>query len=180
MNERVLAGPVNRDSAGGADVRSDGDHAGTLEDRQRSSDDHGAGLWAACRAVLPFRLLRGRFLAASTGIVGATVVTMGLLSLPTMLRNNYSPEIGHRVYCGFGHAWPDHPAVDRYRASGTLAGDLYSAAQETRAQVAGCSDALTFWASRRWFRSARFSGRDFAGDPAGVALSAFTPLAMRF
>ncbi|HKK85603.1 MAG TPA: TRAP transporter large permease subunit, partial [Roseovarius sp.] len=35
----------------------------------------------------------GAFLAASTGIVGATVVTMGLLSLPTMLRNNYSPEI---------------------------------------------------------------------------------------
>ena len=35
----------------------------------------------------------GAFLAASTGIVGATVVTMGLLALPTMLRNNYSPEI---------------------------------------------------------------------------------------
>ena len=34
----------------------------------------------------------GAFLAASTGIVGATVVTMGLLALPTMLRNNYSPE----------------------------------------------------------------------------------------
>ena len=33
----------------------------------------------------------GAFLAASTGIVGATVVTMGLLALPTMLRNNYSP-----------------------------------------------------------------------------------------
>lgn len=32
----------------------------------------------------------GAFLAASTGIVGATVVTMGLLALPTMLRNNYS------------------------------------------------------------------------------------------
>ncbi len=34
----------------------------------------------------------GAFLAASTGIVGATVVTMGLLSLPTMLRNGYSPR----------------------------------------------------------------------------------------
>ena len=31
----------------------------------------------------------GALLAASTGIVGATVVTMGLLSLPTMMRNNY-------------------------------------------------------------------------------------------
>ena len=35
----------------------------------------------------------GMLLAASTGIVGATVVTMGLLALPTMLRRNYSPVI---------------------------------------------------------------------------------------
>jgi len=33
----------------------------------------------------------GALLAASTGIVGATVVTMGLLSLPTMLRRGYDP-----------------------------------------------------------------------------------------
>ena len=33
----------------------------------------------------------GALLAASTGIVGATVVTMGLLSLPTMLRRGYEP-----------------------------------------------------------------------------------------
>ena len=38
----------------------------------------------------------GAFLAASTGIVGATVVTMGLLSLPTMLRNGYSPQHGRQ------------------------------------------------------------------------------------
>lgn len=35
----------------------------------------------------------GMFLGASTGIVGATVVTMGLISLPTMLRRGYSPEL---------------------------------------------------------------------------------------
>lgn len=35
----------------------------------------------------------GALLAASTGIVGATVVTMGLLSLPTMLRRNYDPKL---------------------------------------------------------------------------------------
>ena len=35
----------------------------------------------------------GAMLAASTGIVGATVVTMGLISLPTMLKRNYSPEL---------------------------------------------------------------------------------------
>jgi len=35
----------------------------------------------------------GALLAASTGIVGATVVTMGLLSLPTMLRRGYSKQL---------------------------------------------------------------------------------------
>ncbi len=35
----------------------------------------------------------GALLAASTGIVGATVVTMGLLSLPIMLKRGYSPEL---------------------------------------------------------------------------------------
>ena len=34
-------------------------------------------------------ILVGGLLAASTGIVGATVVTMGLISLPTMLSNDY-------------------------------------------------------------------------------------------
>src|SRR5210317_2399299 len=38
-------------------------------------------------------MLVGALMAASTGIVGATVVTMGLLSLPTMLKGNYSPSI---------------------------------------------------------------------------------------
>lgn len=35
----------------------------------------------------------GALLAASTGVVGATVVTMGLLSLPTMLKRGYKPEL---------------------------------------------------------------------------------------
>ena len=35
----------------------------------------------------------GALLAASTGIVGATVVTMGLLSLPVMLRHGYDPRV---------------------------------------------------------------------------------------
>lgn len=35
----------------------------------------------------------GALLAASTGIVGATVVTMGMLSLPTMLKRGYNPEL---------------------------------------------------------------------------------------
>lgn len=38
-------------------------------------------------------ILVGALLAASTGIVGATVVTMGLISLPTMLKRGYHPEL---------------------------------------------------------------------------------------
>ena len=47
-------------------------------------------------------MLVGTLMAASTGIVGATVVTMGLLSLPTMLRNNYSPSIATGTICAAG------------------------------------------------------------------------------
>jgi tripartite ATP-independent transporter DctM subunit len=38
-------------------------------------------------------VLVGALLAASTGVVGATVVTMGLLSLPAMLKRGYSPAL---------------------------------------------------------------------------------------
>jgi tripartite ATP-independent transporter DctM subunit len=41
-------------------------------------------------------------LAASTGIVGATVVTMGLLSLPSMLRSGYSPSLAAGTICATG------------------------------------------------------------------------------
>jgi tripartite ATP-independent transporter DctM subunit len=44
----------------------------------------------------------GMLLAASTGIVGATVVTMGLLSLPTMLRNGYDPKLACGSICAAG------------------------------------------------------------------------------
>ncbi|MCY4447116.1 MAG: TRAP transporter large permease subunit [Rhodobacteraceae bacterium] len=86
----------------------------------------------------------GAFLAASTGIVGATVVTMGLLSLPTMLRNKYSPELATGVISASGTLGQIIPPSIVIVLLGTLAGDLYSTAQETRAQVAGCSDALTY------------------------------------
>lgn len=46
--------------------------------------------------------LVGMLLAASTGIVGATVVTMGLLSLPTMLRRGYDPSLAAGTICASG------------------------------------------------------------------------------
>ena len=47
-------------------------------------------------------VLVGALLAASTGIVGATVVTMGLLSLPTMLRHGYNPGLATGLICATG------------------------------------------------------------------------------
>ncbi len=47
-------------------------------------------------------MMVGTLMAASTGIVGATVVTMGLLSLPTMLRNNYDPSVATGTICAAG------------------------------------------------------------------------------
>lgn len=41
----------------------------------------------------------GALLAASTGVVGATVVTMGLISLPAMLRAGYDPRLASGVIC---------------------------------------------------------------------------------
>lgn len=47
-------------------------------------------------------LLVGALLAASTGIVGATVVTMGLISLPTMLKAGYSERLSTGTICAAG------------------------------------------------------------------------------
>ncbi|MEQ9349865.1 MAG: TRAP transporter large permease subunit, partial [Alphaproteobacteria bacterium] len=47
-------------------------------------------------------IIVGAMLAASTGIVGATVVTMGLLSLPAMLKAGYKPEMASGIICASG------------------------------------------------------------------------------
>lgn len=47
-------------------------------------------------------ILVGMLLAASTGIVGATVVTMGILSLPSMLRAGYQPALACGTLCATG------------------------------------------------------------------------------
>lgn len=44
----------------------------------------------------------GTLLAATTGIVGATVIAMGLISLPAMLRNNYSKSLACGTICASG------------------------------------------------------------------------------
>ncbi len=62
-----------------------------------------SGLFRGLRGGLGISVtVVGMLLAASTGIVGATVVTMGLLSLPTMLRHGYSTRIATGTICAAG------------------------------------------------------------------------------
>lgn len=70
--------------------------------------------------------LVGMLLAASTGIVGATVVTMGLLSLPSMLKRGYSPSLATGTICAtgtLGQIIPPSIAL-------VLLGDILSAAYQ--------------------------------------------------
>ena len=62
-----------------------------------------AGLFGQVRGGLAISVtLVGMMLAASTGIVGATVVTMGLLSLPVMLKQGYDKGLACGVICASG------------------------------------------------------------------------------
>ncbi|WP_223671254.1 TRAP transporter large permease [Kangiella shandongensis] len=62
-----------------------------------------ATLFVKLRGGMGFAVtIVGMLLAASTGIVGATVVTMGLLSLPAMLKRGYKPELATGVICASG------------------------------------------------------------------------------
>jgi len=47
-------------------------------------------------------ILVGSLLAASTGVVGASVVAMGLISLPSMLKHNYDKQLSCGVICASG------------------------------------------------------------------------------
>jgi tripartite ATP-independent transporter DctM subunit len=60
-------------------------------------------LFGAARGGLAFSvMIVGTLLAASTGIVGATVVTMGLLCLPTMLKRGYDAKLSTGAICAAG------------------------------------------------------------------------------
>ena len=79
---------------------------GVMLERSKIADellDTMASLFGPLRGGLGISVvLVGMLLAASTGIVGATVVTMGLLSLPTMLKRGYQAEISTGVICAAG------------------------------------------------------------------------------
>jgi tripartite ATP-independent transporter DctM subunit len=69
---------------------------GVMLEKSKLSEDllsSMAELFGGLRSGLGLSVvLVGALLAASTGIVGATVVTMGLMSLPTMLERGYHPS----------------------------------------------------------------------------------------
>ena len=65
--------------------------------------DNMGRLFGSIRGGLGYSVcIVGALLAASTGIVGATVVTMGLLSLPTMIRRGYNPSLTCGSICAAG------------------------------------------------------------------------------
>lgn len=70
---------------------------GVILERSKVADDllHTASrLLARVRGGLGYAVvIVGALLAASTGIVGATVITMTLIALPTMLRQGYDPKL---------------------------------------------------------------------------------------
>jgi tripartite ATP-independent transporter DctM subunit len=79
---------------------------GVMLEKSRLSEDlldSMADLFGGFRSGLGISVvLVGALLAASTGIVGATVVTMGLMSLPTMLKRGYSPSQATGVIAATG------------------------------------------------------------------------------
>tara|TARA_R110001583_G_scaffold28677_5_gene101378 strand:+ start:2191 stop:3564 length:1374 start_codon:yes stop_codon:yes gene_type:complete len=79
---------------------------GVLLEKSRLAEellDNMAALFGRRRGGLGFSvILVGMLLAASTGIVGATVVTMGLMSLPTMLSRGYDPKLATGTICATG------------------------------------------------------------------------------
>lgn len=79
---------------------------GVLLERSKLAENLLSNMGIAC-GRLPAGLgisvvVVGALMAASTGIVGATVVTMGLMSLPTMLKQGYSPSLSCGTICATG------------------------------------------------------------------------------
>lgn len=71
----------------------------------------------------------GTLLAASTGIVGATVVSLGLMSLPAMLKQSYSPRLATGTICAVGTLGQIIPPSIALILLGDVLGNAYQQAQ---------------------------------------------------
>lgn len=89
-----------------------------------------AGLFGSLRGGLVISvMLVGALLAASTGIVGATVVTMGLIALPTMLRAGYDPKLASGAITSAGTLGQIIPPSVVLVLLGDVLGNAYQQAQ---------------------------------------------------
>jgi TRAP-type mannitol/chloroaromatic compound transport system permease large subunit len=82
-------------------------------------------------------VLVGTLLAASTGVVGATVVTMGLIALPTMLKHGYSKSLSTGIIATSGTLGQIIPPSIVIVLLGSIVGDMYAIGQEHRANELG-------------------------------------------
>jgi len=80
-------------------------------------------------------ILVGMLMAASTGIVGATVVTMGLLALPTMLKRGYDPAVATGTICASGTLGQIIPPSIILILLGDVISNAYSQAQMAKQQA---------------------------------------------
>jgi tripartite ATP-independent transporter DctM subunit len=110
---------------------------GVMLERSRVAEDlldTMAELFGALRGGMGITvILVGMLLAASTGIVGATVVTMGLLSLPTMLKRGYAPEVAAGTICASGTLGQIIPPSIVLVLLGDVLSSAVQKAQQTRA-----------------------------------------------
>jgi tripartite ATP-independent transporter DctM subunit len=74
-------------------------------------------------------ILVGMLMAASTGIIGATVVTMGLISLPAMLKSGYSPSLAAGNICATGTLGQIIPPSTALILLGDVLSNAYQQAQ---------------------------------------------------
>ena len=91
-------------------------------------------MWGKVRGGLVYSILIvGVLMAASTGIVGATVVTMGILSLPLMLKWNYNKKISAGIICASGTLGQIIPPSIVL----VLLADIFQGANEQASQISG-------------------------------------------
>ena len=91
-------------------------------------------IWGEVKGGLAYSVLVvGVLMAASTGIVGATVVTMGILSLPLMLSWNYNKKISSGIICASGTLGQIIPPSIVL----VLLADIFQGANEQASQISG-------------------------------------------
>ncbi len=89
-----------------------------------------SALFGRLRGGLGFAVIAvGALMAASTGIVGATVVTMGLMTLPSMLKAGYDPRFATGTICATGTLGQLIPPSIALVLLGDVLGNAYQQAQ---------------------------------------------------